>query len=99
MTTTDLPEGYRWADEEDLADLPDGWIDVPRTVDSNGVPYTQGESDIAVPALVHTCAKCGVMFDEDIDGGVVLRFTSEETGEVTVLKTLCFTCGIALLEK
>jgi hypothetical protein len=47
----DLPPGYRWAipDEVERWDSIPGIIVVPRTVDSNGVAYTQGEADLAVP--------------------------------------------------
>jgi len=51
----DLPEGYRWATEEECEEITAGrprhivHIVVPRTVDSSGRPYTQGEADIAVP--------------------------------------------------
>lgn len=44
---TDLPAGYRWATFEEI-ERPDAIV-VPRTVDSNGTPYTDGEADIAVP--------------------------------------------------
>lgn len=51
ITVNDLPEGYRWASEDEC----EGWenvsgiISVPRTFDSNGVPYTHDEADLAVP--------------------------------------------------
>ena len=55
MSDTDLPAGYRWADEDeteiiaaDLRAIP-GAILVPRTADSTGAPYTQGEADWGVP--------------------------------------------------
>lgn len=49
MSKTDLPDGYRWATADECeADAP-GAIVVPRTVDSNGTPYTHGEADVAVP--------------------------------------------------
>lgn len=49
----DLPSGYRWADADETeriaaGDLTD-YIVVPRSTDSAGVPYTQGEADVAVP--------------------------------------------------
>jgi len=50
---SDLPTGYRWADEDECdaivhdPSLPH--IVVPRTFDSTGKPYTEGEADIAVP--------------------------------------------------
>jgi hypothetical protein len=45
----DLPVGYRWATaDETEANLPDAIV-VPRTLDSSGRPYIQGEADIAVP--------------------------------------------------
>lgn len=53
MTNTDLPAGYRWAtaDETELyqySGYPGArWIYL--TVDEQGVPYTQGECDMAVP--------------------------------------------------
>lgn len=51
---TDLPEGYRWADESETerytaGDPVPGTIVVPLTADSNGVLYTQDEADLAVP--------------------------------------------------
>jgi hypothetical protein len=48
---SDLPKGYRWATSEETLDWENvpGIIVVPRTVDSNGVPYTQDEADLAVP--------------------------------------------------
>lgn len=46
---SDLPAGYRWAFEDEL-DRPDAIV-VPRTADSTGRPYTQGEADVAVPIL------------------------------------------------
>lgn len=54
-TNTDLPTGYRWATGEECeayakaTSSVQGAIVVPRTVDSNGVPYTQDEADLAVP--------------------------------------------------
>lgn len=48
---TDLPKGYRWANEfetENSETIP-GIIVVPRTADNTGKPYTQGEADLAVP--------------------------------------------------
>lgn len=49
----DLPSGYRWATAEECEEYAVGMhkdaIVVMRTVDSNGIPYTQGEADIAVP--------------------------------------------------
>ena len=47
----DLPAGYRWATEDETENFVQltGAIVVKRTTDSNGVPYTQDESDIAVP--------------------------------------------------
>lgn len=48
---SDLPSGYRWAtadEAEDWEKVP-GIIVVPRTTDANGVPYTHGEADLAVP--------------------------------------------------
>lgn len=48
---TDLPKGYRWATEsetENWENVP-GLIVVPRTTDSTGLPYIQGEADLAVP--------------------------------------------------
>lgn len=50
LSTTDLPAGYRWATFEEI-ERPDAIV-VPRTVDSNGTPYTDGEADIAVPVEV-----------------------------------------------
>ena len=54
----DLPEGYRWANEWETETIAAGGkIDhlvVPRTTDSTGVPYTQGEADIAVPIGILT---------------------------------------------
>ncbi len=47
LSMTDLPAGYRWATFEEI-ERPDAIV-VPRTVDSNGTPYTDGEADIAVP--------------------------------------------------
>jgi hypothetical protein len=47
FTVTDLPEGYRWANEDEL-DMT-GAILVKRTMNVNGVIYTQNEADIAVP--------------------------------------------------
>jgi len=47
LSATDLPAGYRWATFEEI-ERPDAIV-VPRTVDSNGTPYTDGEADIAVP--------------------------------------------------
>lgn len=47
FTVSDLPEGYRWANEDEL-DMT-GAILVKRTTDINGVKYTQDEADIAVP--------------------------------------------------
>jgi hypothetical protein len=50
----DLPEGYRWCTENECYELegmqvyPDDVIIVPRTADCNGVPYTQGEADLAI---------------------------------------------------
>jgi hypothetical protein len=54
-TNTDLPAGYRWATEEECEDWENvpGIISVPRTADINGVPYTQGEADLAVPKEAH----------------------------------------------
>lgn len=48
---TDLPYGYRWAtpDECERWETIPGIIVVPRTADRNGVPYTHGEADLAVP--------------------------------------------------
>jgi hypothetical protein len=52
---SDLPEGYRWANESETEALTDnpmsapGAVLVPRTVDSSGTPYTQDEADWAVP--------------------------------------------------
>ncbi len=50
----DLPEGYRWANEEECERWSFGTLDmeaivVPRTVDASGKPYTQDEADLAVP--------------------------------------------------
>lgn len=47
MTDADLPVGYRWAAEHEM-DRDDAIV-VSRTVDSQGVAYTHGEADIAVP--------------------------------------------------
>lgn len=47
MSDTDLPAGYRWADEDEM-DRPDAIV-VRRTVDSTGRHYTQDEADLAVP--------------------------------------------------
>lgn len=53
MTNTDLPAGYRWATADECEQYAtgnlSGAIVVPRTADSNGVPYTQDEADLAVP--------------------------------------------------
>lgn len=46
----DLPEGYRWATEEEM-DAADAIV-VQRHVDSSGRLYKQGEADVAVP-LTH----------------------------------------------
>lgn len=50
----DLPTGYRWATEEEserhgITPIP-GAVVVPRTTDSQGRPYTDGEADLAVLA-------------------------------------------------
>lgn len=47
----DLPEGYRWATAEEAENWSDNphIIVVPRTVDANGIPYTHGEADFAIP--------------------------------------------------
>jgi hypothetical protein len=49
----DLPAGYRWATERETerhARRPIlGMIVVHRTVDNDGVPYTQDEADLALP--------------------------------------------------
>jgi hypothetical protein len=52
----DLPKGYRWANEDECeayakatSSVP-GVIVVKRTFDCNGIPYTQDEADLAVPA-------------------------------------------------
>lgn len=56
--STDLPSGYRWATEAEM-DRADTIV-VPRTADSEGHPYTQGEADLAVPVTVPlTCLHCG----------------------------------------
>lgn len=47
LSATDLPAGYRWATEDEM-DREDAIV-VPRTIDYNGTPYTDGEADIAVP--------------------------------------------------
>jgi len=54
----DLPEGYRWATEEETERNEEiiGAIVVKRTADSTGRPYTQDEADIAVPL---ECVRCG----------------------------------------
>jgi hypothetical protein len=56
MSTTDLPDGYRWATAEETeaygmnpAAFP-AMVVVVRTADASGVPYTQGEADLALPA-------------------------------------------------
>lgn len=61
----DLPVGYRWASEYETemhaaGKLPTAIV-VKRTVDSNGVPYTQDEADVAVPddRLVYAFASLG----------------------------------------
>lgn len=50
---SDLPEGHRWATADETEAIASGrrikHLVVPRTVDSTGRPYTQGEADIAVP--------------------------------------------------
>jgi len=48
----DLPAGYRWAREDEM-DREDAIV-VPRTADSTGRPYTQGEADLAVPVSEKT---------------------------------------------
>ena len=48
----DLPAGYRWAREDEMAR--EDAIVVPRTADSTGRPYTQGEADLAVPVSEKT---------------------------------------------
>jgi hypothetical protein len=52
----DLPAGYRWATEEETEVIGAGvsieHLVVPRTVDSQGRPYTQNEADIAIPIEV-----------------------------------------------
>jgi len=45
---SDLPKGYRWATAEEVEAQMPGLIVVPRTKDSTGRPYTQGEADIAI---------------------------------------------------
>jgi hypothetical protein len=50
---TDLPTGYRWATAEEteahaVTENP-MMVVVPRTVDSSGTPYTEGEADLALP--------------------------------------------------
>jgi hypothetical protein len=65
MNIDDLPDGYRWATQDeceiysmDPAGHPE-MIIVTRTVDASGRPYTEGESDIAI--------KVGLMpYDEAI---------------------------------
>jgi hypothetical protein len=47
---SDLPEGYRWA-REDEVDREDAIV-VKLTVSANGNFYTQDEADIAVPLTV-----------------------------------------------
>lgn len=47
MSDSDLPKGYRWAREDEM-DRHDAIV-VPRSVDSQGIPYTQDEADLAVP--------------------------------------------------
>jgi len=54
VNDTDLPDGYRWATEEECYVLEGGQFPeevriVARTVDTLGRPYTEGEADIAVP--------------------------------------------------
>lgn len=68
--SADLPFGYRWADPEEL-DREDAIV-VRRTVDSEGVPYTQDEADIAVPLSadlreVREAARTRITDDWDID--------------------------------
>ena len=48
--TTDLPPGYRWAQEGEES-RPDAVV-VKRTADVNGVLYAQDEADLAVPREV-----------------------------------------------
>ena len=36
-----------------------------------------------------TCQICGQVRDEDIDGGLVIRWTSEDGTEVKVLTAIC----------
>lgn len=65
MSHTDLPVGYRWA----TADETEAWgktsayrdaIWVKRTADSNGVPYTHDEADLALPEAIIVLPKATV---------------------------------------
>lgn len=64
MTDHDLPKGYRWANEYECERIGAGEdlneIVVPRTVDSSGQPYTQGEADLAVPEFPPIGARVAV---------------------------------------
>lgn len=76
----DLPAGYRWATEEECAEIAatgrttmlDEHIVVPRTVDSTGKPYTQDEADIAVRIVIEEplrrCECCKELIAKDPDG-------------------------------
>jgi hypothetical protein len=86
---TDLPTGYRWATADEteahmVAENPD-MVVVPRTVDSSGTPYTEGEADLALPidlprnedgeietSAVHgECWMVHVQYSTDFDGRVI----------------------------
>jgi hypothetical protein len=86
---TDLPTGYRWATAEEteahaVTENP-MMVVVPRTVDADGTPYTEGEADLALPidlprdedGFIETSAVHGEMWmvhiqwSEDHDGRVI----------------------------
>lgn len=101
---TDLPEGYRWATEVETeaynhiqnGNLREGAFPgariIKRTADAEGNPYTQGESDLAVP-LRYTAQEVNRMLNEACDEVIALASDEDgggldETGTIDALNLL-----------
>jgi hypothetical protein len=84
--TNDLPRGYRWATADEAeahSVVPNpGVVVVPRTVDASGVPYTEGEADLALPVRP---VQMSVPLPRDEDGFVI---TSASYGELWAVEII-----------